>query len=98
MSKIAHANYTLKATAAEGEAFQVLGVGDSQSQLPLSSLPLFLPSRGLSQVLETNSGHGKDSARMSYLQGSCTDVVSVTTCQCQTHKSSQTLGREPENN
>lgn len=62
MSKIADANYTLKATAEEGEAFQVLGVGDSESQLPLFFffLPLFLSSRGLSQVLETNSGHGED--------------------------------------
>lgn len=33
MSKIADANYTLKATAEEGEAFQVLGVGDSESWL-----------------------------------------------------------------
>lgn len=33
MSKIADANYTLKATAEEGEAFQVLGVGDSESRL-----------------------------------------------------------------
>lgn len=40
MSKIADANYTLKATAEEGEAFQVLGVGDSESQLPLFFLPL----------------------------------------------------------
>lgn len=61
MSKIADANYTLKATAEEGEAFQVLGVGDSESQLPLFFfLPLFLSSRGLSQVLEINSGHGED--------------------------------------
>lgn len=63
MSKIADANYTLKATAEEGEAFQVLGVGDSESQLPLCFvfffLPLLLSSRGLSQVLETNSGHGE---------------------------------------
>lgn len=33
MSKIADANYTLKATAEEGEAFQVLGVGDTESRL-----------------------------------------------------------------
>lgn len=65
MSKIADANYTLKATAEEGEAFQVLGVGDSESRLPLCFvlfffLPLLLSSRGLSQVLETNSGQGED--------------------------------------
>lgn len=43
MSKIADANYTLKATAEEGEAFQVLGVGDSESQLPLFFFSSTLP-------------------------------------------------------
>lgn len=53
MSKIADANYTLRATAEEGEAFQVLGGGDYLSSF-------FLSSRGLSQVLDTNSGHAED--------------------------------------
>lgn len=72
MSKIADANYTLKATAEEGEAFQVLGVGDSESQLPLfffffrSSFRVGACRRCLRQTRAT----AKTLARMSYLQAS----------------------------
>lgn len=53
MSKIADANYTLKATAEEGEAFQVLGVGDSESWLSGS----FFPVAG---TRDSHSGLGED--------------------------------------
>lgn len=62
MSKIADANYMLKATAEEGEVFQVLGVGDSESRLCGS---FFF----LSQVLETRTQASvRTLTLMSYLQ------------------------------
>lgn len=56
MSKIADANYTLKATAEEGEAFQVLGVGDSESRLSVSFFFLFL----VVGTRDSHSGLGED--------------------------------------
>lgn len=72
MSKIADANYTLKATAEEGEAFQVRGVGDSESQLPLFFFFFHSSFRvgACRRCSRRTRAAAKTLARMSYLQAS----------------------------